>query len=147
VWLLLRIMWGRVYFSKHAKQLKETLHQEGMDFWYKYMASIRKTFPVFWKFLDDLTKYDSSCRAGGGPPTCKIRLCAKKKRVSVCPLCNEYPCTLIKNYTKVHPLTIEDGKRLKELGVEAWIKEQKKRAKRGFIYAQIRIPRKGVTRA
>lgn len=131
----------RVCFPKYARQLKETLHQEGMDFWYKYMPSIRETFPVFWKFLEDLTKYECSCRAGGGPSTCKIRLCAKNKGVS---LCDEYPCAFIENYTKVYPTTIEDGKRLKEVGLGEWIKEQEERAKHGFIYAQTKIPRKGI---
>lgn len=37
----------RVCFPKLAQQLKETLHQEGMDFWYRYVPSMRKTFPIF----------------------------------------------------------------------------------------------------
>ena len=134
----------RVLFSKHAQQLRETLQQEGMDYWYKYVPDMRKTFPVFWKFLNDLTGYDCSCRTGGGPSTCRIRLCAKKRGVSVCPLCDDYPCTHIENYTKIYPATIEDGKRLKEVGLEEWIKEQEERARRGFIYAQSKIPRRGI---
>jgi len=92
---------------------------------------MREIFPVFWKFLGELTKYECSCRAGGGSSTCKIRLSAKKKGVSVCPLCDEHLCTLIENYAKVYPTTIEDGKRLKEIGLEAWVEEQEERAKQG----------------
>ena len=134
----------RVCFPKHAQQLRDTLRQEGMDYWYRYVPAMRKTFPVFWKFLEDLTGYECSCRTGGGPSTCKIRLCAKKKGVSVCPLCDDYPCVHIENYTKIYPTTIEDGKRLKEVGLEAWVEEQEERAKRGFIYMQSKIPRKGI---
>jgi hypothetical protein len=134
----------RSRFPKHAQQLQQTLHQEGMDYWFKYIPSMRTSFPVFWKFLEDLTKYECSCRSEGGPSTCKIRLCAKKKQVSTCPLCDEYPCALIENYTKIYPATIEDGKRLKEIGLEEWIKEQEERGKQGFIYAQSKIPRKGI---
>jgi hypothetical protein len=135
----------RVCFPKHAKRLKDTLQQEGMDYWYRYVPSMRATFPVFWKFLEDLTRYECSCRSGGGPSTCKIRLCAKKKGISVCPFCDQYPCTLIENYNKVYPTTIEDGKRLKEIGLEAWVKEQEERAEKGFIYAHIKITRKDIT--
>jgi hypothetical protein len=54
------------------------------------------------------------------------------------------PCTLIENYNKVYPTTIEDGKRLKEIGLKALVKEQEERAKKGFIYAHIKIQRKDV---
>jgi hypothetical protein len=57
------------------------------------------------------------------------RLCAKKKGITLCPFCDQYPCTPIENYNKVYPTTIEDGKRLKEIGLEAWVKEQEERAK------------------
>jgi hypothetical protein len=51
---------------------------------------------------------------------------------------------LIENYNKVYPITIEDGERLKEIGLEAWVKEQEERAKKGFIYAHMKIPRKDI---
>ena len=41
----------------------------------------------------------------------------------MCPLCDEYPCALIENYNKVYPITIEDGKRLKEIGLEGTVPE------------------------
>lgn len=139
---------ARARVPQHATQLKDTLHQIGMDFWYKlappkwkFIPAI-KEFPNFSKFLDELTKFDCTCRTGGGPVTCKIRLCARKKGISACPFCDDYPCAIIKNYTKVHPTTIEDGKRLKEIGLEAWVKEQEERAKHGFVYEAICIPRK-----
>jgi len=37
----------RARIPKRAKSLKETLHDEGMDSWYKYVPSMKETFPVF----------------------------------------------------------------------------------------------------
>jgi hypothetical protein len=125
---------------QRAELLRETLHEEGMDSWYKFIPSMKKTFPVFWKFLDELTKMDCTCRTGGGPPDCKIRVCAKEKGVDICPLCDEYPCNLINDLAEHYVMAIRDGKRLRKTGLEAWVKEQEARAKRGVVYADTRIP-------
>jgi len=131
---------NRARIPKRAKSLKETLHNEGMDSWYKYIPSMKENFPVFWKFLGQLTKMDCTCRTGGGPPDCQIRICAKEKEVDTCPLCNEYPCDLINNLAEHYIMIIQDGKRLQKIGLKAWVKEQEKRTKRGVVYADTRIP-------
>lgn len=82
---------------QRAELLRETLHEEGMDSWYMYIPSMKETFPVFWKFLEELTKMDCTCRTGGGPPDCKIRICAKGKEVDACPFREEYPWSLIES--------------------------------------------------
>jgi len=125
---------------QRAELLRETLREEGMDSWYQYIPSMKETFPVFWKFLGELTEMDCTCRTEGGPPDCKIRICAKEKGVNTCPLCEEYPCKLINGLAKHYVMTIQDGKRLQEIGLEAWVKEQEARAKRGVVYADTRIP-------
>jgi hypothetical protein len=125
---------------QRAELLQETLHEEGMDSWYTFIPSMKKTFPVFWKFLGDLKKMDCTCRTGGGPPDCKIRVCAKEKDVDTCPLCEEYPCKLIEGLGEHYVMVIQDGKRLRKIGLEAWVKEQEARAKRGVVYADTRIP-------
>jgi len=130
----------RARIPKRAKSLKETLHDEGMNFWYKYVPSMKETFPIFWKFLNQLTKMDCTCRTGGGPPDCRIRGCAKEKRVDTCPLCKMYPCDLINNLAEHYVTIIQDGRRLQEIGPKVWIKEQERRAKRGVVYADTRIP-------
>ncbi len=123
-----------------AKLLRETLHEEGMDSWYKYYPSMKDTFPTFWKFLDSLVKMDCTCRTGGGPPDCKIRICAKEKGVDLCPFCAEYPCSLIESLAEHYVMVIQDGKRLRKIGLKAWVKEQEARAKRGVVYADTRVP-------
>lgn len=125
---------------QRAKLLRETLHEEGMDSWHKYYPSMKDTFPTFWKFLDSLVKMDCTCRTGGGPPDCKIRICAKEKGVDLCPFCAEYPCSLIESLAEHYVMVIQDGKRLRKIGLKAWVKEQEARAKRGVVYADTRVP-------
>ncbi|MCK4320570.1 DUF3795 domain-containing protein [Candidatus Bathyarchaeota archaeon] len=125
---------------QRAKLLRETLHEEGMDSWYKYYPLMKDTFPTFWKFLDSLVKMDCTCRTGGGPPDCKIRICVKEKGVDVCPFCAEYPCSLIESLAEHYVMVIQDGRRLRKIGLKAWVKEQEARAKRGVVYADTRVP-------
>ena len=130
---------GRI--PTQATALKESMAKEGWDFFGEY---IYDDFEDFWKILDTLSDKNSSCpgcRQGGGDPECKIRDCARENKVDVCPLCDDYPCDLIKEFDKVYPLTISDGNRMSEIGLEAWIEEQKERARSGFIYADIRHKR------
>jgi hypothetical protein len=126
---------------QQASQLQKSLHKEGFDDFYQYVPEMKETFPPFWQFLQELAKFDCTCRTGrGGPPDCKIRQCAKQKNVTVCPQCKEYPCTLIQSLAEHYPTLIQDGKHLQKIGLEKWIKEQEERAKRGVVYADIRIP-------
>ena len=125
---------------QRAKVLLETLHEEGWDTWYKYDSSIKDTFPVFWELLESLTKLDCTCRTGGGPPDCKIRNCAREKRVNACPFCSEYPCDQIEGLAEHYVSAIQDGKRLQKIGLKKWVGEQDERARRGVVYADTRIP-------
>jgi len=131
---------NRNRIPNRASLLQETLHEEGLDSFYKYISSMKDTFPTFWKFLDSLVKMDCTCRTGGGPPDCKIRECAKKREIDTCPLCSKYPCTYIERLAEHYVTAIQDGKRLKKIGLKAWVREQEKRARRGVVYADIRIP-------
>lgn len=130
----------RNQIPQRAKLLRETLHEEGWPSWYKYVDSMKETFPVFWDFLEGLVKLDCTCRTGGGPPDCKIRTCAKEKAVDVCPLCTEYPCDLIEGLAEHYVMVIQDGKRLRKIGLKKWVEEQEERARRGVVYADTRIP-------
>ena len=81
----------------------------------------------------------SNCRGGDcGPPFCGIRKCAPQKGVEVCPFCAEYPCHRILGLAKGYVTMLEDGKRMKAIGLSAWIAEQEERRKTGFAYADIR---------
>jgi hypothetical protein len=120
-----------------ARDLRETMHKEGYDSWAVEMPG----FNEFWKFLGDLMEMQSkcSCRENTcGPPFCGIRKCAEKKDIDVCVFCEEYPCGKILGIAKGYPTLLADGKRMKDIGLEAWIKEQEERAKTGFAYLDIR---------
>jgi len=125
---------------QQAHLLQKSLHEEGFDDWYQYVPEMKNTFPTFWQFLQKLADLDCTCRTGGGPPDCKIRQCAKQKSVEVCPQCDEYPCQLITALAQHYPTIIQDGKRLRKIGLEKWVKEQQERAKRGVVYADTRYP-------
>ena len=124
----------------HAKLLQEALRNEGMHSWYQYVPSMKHTFPTFWKFLDNLVAMDCTCRTGGGPPDCKIRECAKQNEVDTCPFCLEYPCSHIERLAEHYVSIIQDGKRLKKIGLNVWAKEQEERAERSVVYSDTRIP-------
>jgi len=62
---------------------------------------------------------------------CKIMLCAKKKGHEYCFQCSDFPCELLEEFASDglshHKRTVENLKKMKEIGVQAWIAEQKKK--------------------
>jgi hypothetical protein len=128
---------SRKRIPQKAQDLKNSMAEEGYDTW---GTGIPK-FTEFWEFLNNLCDPETSCagcRQGGGPPFCSIRTCCQQKNVDVCPFCEEYPCYRIKELGKGYPTLISDGKRMKRIGIEEWIEEQKKRVKTPFVYSDIR---------
>jgi len=128
---------GRI--PRQANALKESMTKEGYEFFGKKLPG----FNDFWKFLTDLCDPDKACpgcRQDGGFPSCSIRECAREREVDICVFCEEYPCERVLELAKAYPTLLADGKRMQEIGVEAWIQEQEERAKTGFAYADIRVP-------
>jgi hypothetical protein len=108
---------------------------------YKFYGNEISGFTEFWTFLDTLCDPETvcfGCRQGGGPPFCSIRKCAQKKGIDICSSCQDYPCSRISALAKGYPTLISDGVRIQEIGIDKWIEEQEKRAKTGFVYADIR---------
>ncbi|MHA1722567.1 MAG: DUF3795 domain-containing protein [Candidatus Baldrarchaeia archaeon] len=64
---------------------------------------------------------------------CKLMLCARKRGHQYCFQCEEFPCTYVDEFSSDgishHKRTIENLKRMKEIGVEAWIAEQKRKGR------------------
>ena len=120
-----------------AQALRDSMDKEGYPFWGNEIPN----FGTFWKFLCDLSevKEHQNCRSGNcGYPPCQIRKCAQEKKIDFCPFCDEYPCDLISDFARVYPTLIADGNRMKEIGIELWVKEQEVRRNTGFVYADIR---------
>jgi len=64
-------------------------------------------------------------------PDCKMLLCAREKKVRHCFQCREFPCITLKEFSSDgishHKRTVENLKKMKEIGLEAWIAEQKRK--------------------
>ena len=71
------------------------------------------------------------CRHETGDAGCAIRNCARKLGLQHCGACLDFPCARIREFngdgTPHHAAAIENLKRLKEVGAEAWVEEQKRR--------------------
>lgn len=120
---------------RQAKELYDTLKREGYEY---FGPAISGEFNDFWSYLKSLTTLDEdcpACRGGCGDPQCKIRICAQEKDKEVCVYCDEYPCSHFDRLASVYPNLISDGKKLAELGMEAWIREQELRSERGYCLA------------
>ena len=71
------------------------------------------------------------CRHEGESAKCAIRNCAGKRGFQHCGTCPDFPCARIREFsddgTPHHAASIMNLKRLKEIGEEAWLEEQKRR--------------------
>jgi len=113
------------------------MQKEGWEYW----GGEQTNFNEFWSFLNKLAgpEAECSCRLGKcGPPFCGIRKCAQKKGIEVCPFCNDYPCNKILGLARGYATLLADGQRMKEQGIDTWIKEQEERRMTGFAYSDIR---------
>ena len=62
---------------------------------------------------------------------CKMMLCAKNRKLQYCFECEDFPCTSVNQFSSDgvphHKRTIENSKRMKEIGIDAWIRAQKRK--------------------
>lgn len=62
---------------------------------------------------------------------CEMMLCAKKRGIQHCFQCDDFPCTAVNKFSSDdishHKKTVENSKRMKEIGLEVWIEEQRKK--------------------
>lgn len=126
---------SRSRIPRQARALQQTMKKEGWELWGGEFPRFRE----FWPFLKGLTRGACpGCRAGGGPPFCGIRKCARKRRVEVCVFCRDWPCHRIKALAAGYLTLIPDAERLKRIGLGKWLKEQRARQKTGFCYCDVR---------
>ena len=92
----------------------------------------------FWNFLTGMTETGScvSCKSGmGGDPACPIRKCASGRDVSVCALCDDYPCEKFDGpLFKSCPVAKSDNELIRTKGMAAWGELQDGRRRNGFTY-------------
>lgn len=123
---------------RQARELRDTMRGEGYEIW---GPDAVPRFQEFWQVLNDLAEsgQECSCREKTcGPGFCSIRGCAAERGVEVCPFCEEYPCGRISALAEGYVNLIADGQRMKRIGLDQWIQEQKERQETGFAYVDIR---------
>jgi len=94
-------------------------------------AKVYKDYDRCYEVLGAMVKFrcKKGCRAGGGPPFCKIRVCCGKKGFEGCWECTEFEgCGKMKFLEKVH----DDGhvknlRRIRKGGKKAFIKGKRDR--------------------
>jgi hypothetical protein len=139
---------SRNRMPQQAQALRQTMWNGGWD----SLGREVKDFKEFWRFLDRISDPEKSCpgcrTAGappfcGGPESCDIRQCALGRKVELCVNCSDWPCARIERLGRTYVTLIADGRRLKKIGLDKWLKEQEARAETGFSYCDIRPPKGG----
>lgn len=123
---------------RRAEDLKDLLQRVRVEEW---SPEELQDFEEFWRFLGNLADFESraSCREHAcGLEPCSIRTCAAAKGVDACPFCDDYPCEPILTIAKRYVTLLGDGRRMREVGLDRWVEEQKARQARGFAYVDIR---------
>ena len=124
-----------------AKSLQGLLKAYGYAGWAPTLAEFvpaTKHYPEFEGVLEWLTTQDcEGCLAGGGNPNCAIRICAKEKGLAGCWECDEEPCEKLGGIDEGYPALTEERQRIRGIGLEAWLAEQKAKVEAGFSYADV----------
>lgn len=64
-------------------------------------------------------------------PECKMMLCARERGLQHCFQCEEFPCAIVNEFASDgvshHERTVRNAKRMREIGIEAWIEEQRRK--------------------
>ena len=128
--------------SNTAKSLKAMLAAYDYGEWVHMVADV---FPVVngWKEFDGvlgwLTEQDCpACRGGGGPPMCEIRLCAQQNGLAGCWECDRDPCDKLAMIDSSPVGPAKNRQRIREVGLAAWLAEQKSLVNGGYSYFDVR---------
>lgn len=114
-----------------AKNLEKFAKDYEFEKWYQMIPvgeSEKFDFQEFKKGMKWFMKYSlcPGCQMGGGPPECKVKICAKEKGFEICSECDLMnSCKKInwveENYSKVRKTLNE----IKKKGKEKWIEKHK----------------------
>ncbi len=111
-----------------TKRFEETVKKHNLEKW------VPKEFD-FKEFMKGLTCIQATplcpgCRKGGGPPTCKVRICALQKGLVDCSQCNQLiECRNFEQIENSHPKIKQDLMKIKSKDrdevIEKWRGELK----------------------
>ncbi len=122
---------------RRAGEFRDLLRSASVEEWGHEIPD----FDAFWRFLERLAEFEAraGCRVKTcGPDSCAIRDCASGREVDACPFCGDYPCDRIHSLALRYATLLSDGERMREVGLDRWIEEQRERQARGFAYADLR---------
>ena len=116
-----------------ARDLRKELRQIHYDKFASFISTYSfgkdfKNYDECYKVLGAMVKFrcKKGCRAGGGSPFCKIRICAQKKEIEGCWECNEFgSCKELDFLIPVHgDAHIKNLRKIKKIGKEDFIKDK-----------------------
>ena len=119
-----------------ARQLKELLQ----TYAYEYRCQGAFDFAELARALQWIVDNAGcpGCQQGGGPPSCQVKACSAEKGLSLCFECEDFPCSKLEEVSD--PDTTERRSRFKELGFDAWLREQADMAREGYEIHLRRVP-------
>lgn len=108
------------------KELRQTKFKKFADFMSQYSwAEIFKEYDACYEVLGQMVKFRcrKGCRAGGGPPFCKMRKCCGKKGLAGCWECEDFEtCEHLKFLEGVHgDAHLKNLRIIKRKGPEAFV--------------------------
>jgi len=125
-----------------AEEIKRILDAYNYGEIAKFIPGMEE-YPAFEKILAEFTKvFCLGCRQGWGNPGCVIRICAKERGLETCADCKEVPCEKARFIIEGYPEVLENLKRIKHVGVDKWLKEQREKVATGFSYTDVLNKRK-----
>jgi len=130
---------GRIY-ARIAKDFLEILKASDYADWLPNVMKLDFSFEDLLKGLGYFSKKDAGCycqepcKEGGGAP-CKIRPCAKERRIDICYECEDFPCEHLSWILEKYPDRLEDYERFRKLGLEEWARFHMERGAKGYASA------------
>jgi hypothetical protein len=121
-----------------AASLRDIMQGDGWD---KFGQLLYPEFASFWKILKELSALKETCpmcKGGCGNPECPFRICARERGLQLCAECPDYPCQPLKDFFTGHYEKLAvNNKRIREIGIEAWLEEQQKLVDAGLCFRDL----------
>ncbi len=114
--------------KSHAMELKRLLGSfDSYAGRFSRFLPVFKNYPAFKDLLNQFSQANCrGCRSGDCKyPNCGVASCYKLKGVDFCFQCAEFPCSRTNFDPNLHQRWLTMGRRMKELGVEAYYEETK----------------------
>ena len=117
-----------------ARDLRKELRKHRFDKTAETLSEVSffatfKNYPQCYEVLGALVRLrcKNTCKGGGGPPFCKMRICCQKKGIDGCWECEEFETCdkldfLKPNHGDAH---IKNLRKLKKAGVDSFLKGKK----------------------